>query len=76
MAFEGLSEKLQATFKKIRGKGKVSEKDIKDAMREVRMALLEADVNFKVAKELINKISEKALRNVTRRFTIRLFMIP
>ena len=61
MAFEGLSEKLQATFKKIRGKGKVSEKDIKDAMREVRMALLEADVNFKVAKELINKISEKAL---------------
>ena len=52
MAFEGLSEKLQATFKKIRGKGKVSEKDIKDAMREVRMALLEADVNFKVAKEL------------------------
>lgn len=55
-----------------RGKGKVSEKDIKDAMREVRMALLEADVNFKVAKELINKISEKALRNVTRRFTIRL----
>ena len=60
MAFEGLSEKLQATFKKIRGKGKVSEKDIKDAMREVRMALLEADVNFKVAKELINKISEKA----------------
>ncbi len=59
MAFEGLSEKLQATFKKIRGKGKVSEKDIKDAMREVRMALLEADVNFKVAKELINKISEK-----------------
>ena len=40
------------------------------------MALLEADVNFKVAKELINKISEKALRNVTRRFTIRLFRIP
>ena len=76
MAFEGLSEKLQATLKKIRGKGKVSEKDIKDAMREVRMALLEADVNFKVAKELINKISEKALRNVTRRFTIRLFRIP
>ena len=61
MAFEGLSEKLQATFKKIRGKGKVSEKDIKDAMREVRMALLEADVNFKVANDLINKISEKAL---------------
>ena len=61
MAFEGLSEKLQATFKKLRGKGKVSEKDIKEAMREVRMALLEADVNFKVAKEFINKVSEKAM---------------
>lgn len=61
MAFEGLSEKLQSTFKKLRGKGKVSEKDIKEAMREVRMALLEADVNFKVAKEFINKVSEKAM---------------
>ena len=61
MAFEGLSEKLQATFKKLRGKGKVSEKDIKDAMREVRMALLEADVNFKVAKDFINNVSEKAM---------------
>lgn len=61
MAFEGLSEKLQATFKKLRGKGKVSERDIKDAMREVRMALLEADVNFKVAKEFINNVSEKAM---------------
>ena len=65
MAFEGLSEKLQATFKKIRGKGKVSEKDIKDAMREVRMALLEADVNFKVAKELIKNIRKSARRRST-----------
>ncbi|MBQ7718583.1 MAG: signal recognition particle protein [Clostridia bacterium] len=62
MAFEGLSDKLQATFKKLRGKGKVSEKDIKDAMREVRVALLEADVNFKVAKSFINSVSEKALK--------------
>ena len=61
MAFEGLSEKLQATFKKLKGKGKVSEKDIKEAMREVRMALLEADVNFKVAKDFINTVSEKAV---------------
>ena len=61
MAFDGLSEKLQATFKKLRGKGKVSEKDIKEAMREVRMALLEADVNFKVAKEFINNVSDKAM---------------
>lgn len=62
MAFEGLSDKLQATFKKLRGKGKVSEKDIKEAMREVRVALLEADVNFKVAKNFINSVSEKALK--------------
>ena len=48
MAFESLSEKLQNTFKKLRGKGKVSEKDLKAAMREVKLALLEADVNFKV----------------------------
>lgn len=61
MAFEGLSEKLQATFKKLRGKGRVSEKDIKDAMREVRMALLEADVNFLVAKDFIARISQRAV---------------
>ena len=62
MAFEGLSEKLQTTFKKLRGKGRVSEKDIKEAMREVRVALLEADVNFKVAKSFINTVSEKSLK--------------
>lgn len=60
MAFEGLSEKLQATFKKLRGKGRVSEKDIKEAMREVRMALLEADVNFLVAKDFIARVAERA----------------
>lgn len=61
MAFESLSEKLQATFKKLRGKGRVTEKDIKDAMREVRMAFLEADVSFKVAKDFIGRVSLKAV---------------
>lgn len=61
MAFEGLSNKLQEVFKNLRGKGKLDEKDIKTAMREVKLAMLEADVNFKVVKEFINKVSEKAL---------------
>lgn len=61
MAFESLSEKLQNTFKKLRGKGKIGEKDLKDAMREVKLALLEADVNFKVVKDFIAKVSERAI---------------
>ncbi|MBE6760372.1 MAG: signal recognition particle protein, partial [Ruminococcaceae bacterium] len=61
MAFEGLSEKLSAAFKKLRSKGKLTESDVRDAMREVRMALLEADVNFKVAKEFTARITEKAV---------------
>lgn len=61
MAFEGLSSKLQATFKKLTGKGKLSEKDVKDAMREVRLALLEADVNFKVVRDLVKKIGDRAV---------------
>ncbi len=61
MVFEGLSEKLQNTFKKLKGKGKLSEKDINDAMREVKLALLEADVNFKVVKQFINSIKERAV---------------
>ena len=61
MAFEGLSSRLQDIFKKIRGKGKISEEDIKAAMREVRLALLEADVNFKVVKSFEAKISERAV---------------
>ncbi|WP_244833193.1 signal recognition particle protein [Clostridium sp. BJN0001] len=61
MAFEGLGEKLQETFKKLRGKGKLQEKDIKDAMREVKLALLEADVNYKVVKNFISSISEKCV---------------
>lgn len=61
MAFEGLSQKLNNVFGKLRGHGKLTEKDIKDAMREVRMALLDADVSYKVAKDFVNKVSEKAL---------------
>lgn len=61
MAFESLGEKLQGIFKKIKSKGKISEKDLKDALREVRMALLEADVNYKVVKDFINRINEQAV---------------
>lgn len=61
MAFESLGEKLQGIFKKIKSKGKISEKDLKDALREVRMALLEADVNYKVVKDFVNKINEQAV---------------
>ncbi len=61
MAFEGLSDRLQDILKKLRGKGKISEEDVKTAMREVRMALLEADVNFKVVKDFTNKVRERAV---------------
>lgn len=61
MAFEGLSDRLQETMQKIKGKGKVTEADIKMMMREVRLALLEADVNFKVVKSFVNTVSERAL---------------
>ncbi len=61
MAFEGLTGKLAATFKRLRGKGKLTESDVKEAMREVRMALLEADVNYKVAKDFIATVSERAV---------------
>ena len=59
--FESLSEKLQNTFKKIRGKGVLTENDINDAMREVKLALLEADVNFKIVKEFVADVKEKCL---------------
>jgi len=59
--FEGLSGKIQDAIKKIRGKGRVTEKDVKDMMREIKLALLEADVNFKVVKDFINKVSERAV---------------
>ena len=61
MAFESLSEKLSAAFKKLRQKGKLDEKDVKEAMREVRMALLQADVNYKVAKQFVADISQRAV---------------
>ena len=61
MAFEGLSGRLSEVFKKLKGRGKVKESDIKEVMREVRMALLEADVNYKVAKDFVVSVSEKAL---------------
>ena len=61
MAFESLTERLNGVFKKLRGKGKLSEADIKAAMREVRMALLEADVNYKVAKDFCAEVSQRAM---------------
>lgn len=61
MAFEGLSDKLNAAFKKLRSKGKLSEADVREAMREVRLALLEADVNYKVVKDFVSKVSERAV---------------
>ncbi len=61
MAFEGLSEKLSVAFKKLRSKGKLTESDIKEAMREVRLALLEADVSYKVTKDFVSKVSERAV---------------
>nr|MCR5484992.1 signal recognition particle protein [Clostridiales bacterium] len=61
MAFEGLSEKLENAFKRLRSKGSLTEADVRDAMREVRLALLEADVNYKVAKDFTNKVTERAI---------------
>ena len=61
MAFEGLAERLQGTLQKITGKGKINEADVKDMMREVRMALIEADVNLKVIKEFVKTVSERAV---------------
>lgn len=61
MAFEGLSQKLQNVFKKLGGKGKLSEKDVREAMREIKLALLEADVSFAVVKSFINKATERAV---------------
>ena len=61
MAFEGLSEKLQSALKKMTGRGKLSEQAVKEGMREVRMALLEADVNYAVAKDFIRKVTERCV---------------
>ena len=61
MAFESLTEKLQNVFKNLRGKGKLSEADVKLALKEVKLALLEADVNFKVVKKFISDVQERAV---------------
>ena len=61
MAFDNLSDKLSSVFKRLRSKGKLNEKDVKEAMREVRLALLEADVNYKVAKDFTNSVTEKCI---------------
>ena len=61
MAFEGLTEKLSAAFKRLRGKGRLTESDVKEAMREIRMALLEADVSYKVVKEFTKTVTERAI---------------
>ncbi|OUN07013.1 signal recognition particle protein [Flavonifractor sp. An92] len=61
MAFEGLTEKLSATFKRLRGKGRLTESDVKEAMREIRVALLEADVNFKIVKQFVATVTERAV---------------
>ena len=60
MAFEGLTDKLQGVFKKLGSKGRLTEQDVKAAMREVRMALLEADVNYKVVKDFVARVTERA----------------
>jgi signal recognition particle subunit SRP54 len=61
LVFESLADKLQNTFKNLRGKGKLTEADVKDAMREVKLALLEADVNFKIVKDFVAKVTERAI---------------
>ena len=61
MAFEGLSSRLQAITRKLGGKARITESDLKEVMREVKLALLEADVNFKIVKEFVNTLQEKAL---------------
>ena len=61
MAFEGLTDKLSAAFKRLRSKGRLTEADVKEAMREIRLALLEADVSYKVVKDFVKKVSERAV---------------
>ena len=61
MAFDGLGDKLQDIFKRMKGQGKITEKDLKAVMREVKVALLEADVNYKVVKQFIDKVNSRAI---------------
>ena len=71
MPFESLSERFQAAFKKLRGKGKLSEEDVSEALKEMRRALLEADVNFAVTKDFIKKVKESTARTGEFSFVIR-----
>ena len=71
MAFEGLSGRLSEVFQKLKGRGKVKESDVKEVMREVRMALLEADVNYKVTKDFVASVSEKALGSEVLKVSLR-----
>ena len=61
MAFEGVSEKLQAVFKRLNSRGKLNEADVKEAMREIKLALLEADVNFMVVKDFVKTVTDRAV---------------
>ena len=61
MAFEGLSEKITGAFKKLKSRGRLTEADVKEAMREIKLALLEADVNFKVVKQFVAAVTERAV---------------
>ena len=75
MAFESLSDKLQNVFKNLRSKGRLTEADVKASLKEVKMALLEADVNFKVVKQFINSVTERAVgQDVMNRWLLRLSM--
>ena len=67
LAFESLSDKLQNIFKNLRGKGRLTEEDVKAALKEVKIALLEADVNFKVVKDFVKKVNEAPVRRSRRR---------
>ena len=69
MAFEGLSSRLQEITRKLRGKARITESDLKEVLREVKLALLEADVNYKVVKEFTKSIEEKALRTRCSKIT-------
>ncbi|MCZ8512453.1 signal recognition particle protein [Paenibacillus filicis] len=76
MAFEGLSTRLQNVFSKLRGKGKLTEDDVNEALREVRLALLEADVNFKVVKDFVAKVKERAIgQEVLQSFTPAMIVV-
>ena len=71
MAFEGLSTRLQGITKKLRGKARITESDLKEILREVKLALLEADVNYKIVKEFIADIEQKALTNYEKNLFLK-----